>query len=137
MNAEQRKVRRMLNSVAVVGRLTSDPELRTTATGTNVTTFTLAVNRDYVKKGEQRQADFLDCVAWSNTAELICRYMKKGNQIAVSGSIQTRSFEDKEGKKRKITEILVNSVTFLPPYEAKKEDDVPLVEIADEDLPFD
>lgn len=126
----------MLNTVAVVGRLTADPELRTTATGTSVTTFTLAVNRDYVKKGEQRQADFLDCVAWTNTAELICRYMKKGSQMAVAGSIQTRSFEDREGKKRKVTEILVNSVTFLTPYEAKKEDDVPLVEIADEDMPF-
>jgi single-strand DNA-binding protein len=62
--------------------------------------------------------------------------MKKGSQMAVAGSIQTRNFEDKEGKKRKVTEILVNSVTFLTPYEAKKEDDVPLVEIADEDMPF-
>lgn len=130
--AERRRVRRMLNSVAIIGRLTADPELRTTATGANVTTFTLACNRDYVKKGEQRQADFIDCVAWNTTAEVVCKYLHKGSQAAVTGSLQTRNFEDRNGNKKKVTEVNVGSVTFLE----KKNETVPEVEFNDEDIPF-
>lgn len=122
----------MLNSVAIIGRLTADPELRTTATGANVTTFTLACNRDYVKKGEQRQADFIDCVAWNTTAEVVCKYLHKGSQAAVTGSLQTRNFEDRNGNKKKVTEINVASVTFL-----EKKESVPEVVADIEDLPFD
>lgn len=121
----------MLNTVAIIGRLTADPELRTTATGANVTTFTLACNRDYVKKGEQRQADFIDCVAWNTTAEVVCKYLHKGSQAAVTGSLQTRNFEDRNGNKKKVTEINVASVTFL-----EKKESIPEVEFSDEDIPF-
>ena len=130
----------MLNNVSVIGRLTADPELRTTTTGANVTTFTLAVARDYVKKGEQRQTDFLDCVAWNNTADLICKYLHKGSQAALSGNLQTRNFEDRNGNKRKVTEINVTGVTFLDKRETTTEtipEAVPEIVANDEDLPFD
>ena len=102
----------MLNQVAVMGRLTADPELRHTPNDVAVTTFTIAVNRSYVKQGAERQADFIDIVAWRNTAEFICRYFKKGQMMAVSGSIQTRTYTDKEGKNRKAFEIVADNVYF-------------------------
>ncbi len=102
----------MLNTVALMGRLTADPELRHTPNNIAVTTFTVAVNRSYVKQGAERQADFIDVVAWRHTAEFICRYFKKGQMIAVQGSIQTRSYVDKEEKKRKAVEIVADSVYF-------------------------
>lgn len=102
----------MLNNVALMGRLTSEPELRHTPNDIAVTTFTLAVNRSYVKQGAERQTDFIDVVAWRNTAEFICRYFKKGQMMAVAGSIQTRSYVDKEGKNRKVFEILADNVYF-------------------------
>ena len=123
----------MLNTVAIIGRLTADPELRTTTTGANVTTFTLACNRDYVKKGEQRPTDFIDCVAWNNTADLICKYLHKGSQTALTGNLQTRNFEDRNGNKRKVTEVNVNGVTFL---DKRKEEDVPEVEFDEDSIPF-
>ena len=91
----------MLNQVAIMGRLTADPELRHTPGEIAVTTFTVAVNRSYVKQGAERQADFIDVVAWRNTAEFVCRYFKKGQMIAVTGSLQTRTYQDREGKNRK------------------------------------
>ena len=102
----------MLNVVALLGRLTADPELRHTPQGVAVTTFTIAVNRSYVKQGQERQADFIDIVAWRNTAEFICKYFKKGQLMAVNGSIQTRTYQDKEGKNRKAFEILADNVYF-------------------------
>jgi single-strand DNA-binding protein len=102
----------MLNMVAIMGRLTADPELRHTTNSIPVTTFTLAVNRSYVKQGGERQTDFIDVVAWRNTAEFICRYFKKGQMMAVEGSIQTRTYTDKEGRYRKVFEILANNVYF-------------------------
>ncbi|MEA4911285.1 MAG: single-stranded DNA-binding protein [Oscillospiraceae bacterium] len=102
----------MLNQVALMGRLTADPELRHTPSEIAVTTFTLAVNRSYVKQGAERQTDFIDIVAWRNTAEFICKYFKKGQMMAVDGSIQTRTYTDKEGKNRKAFEILANNVYF-------------------------
>lgn len=102
----------MLNMVAIMGRLTTDPELRHTTNSIPVTTFTLAVNRSYVKQGGERQTDFIDVVAWRNTAEFICRYFKKGQMMAVDGSIQTRTYTDKEGRYRKVFEILANNVYF-------------------------
>lgn len=102
----------MINNSVLMGRLTATPELKSTASGVPVTSFTLAVERSFVKQGEERQADFIDCVAWRNTAEFISRYFQKGSMIAVTGSIQTRNFEDKNGNKRKATEVLVSQASF-------------------------
>ncbi|MDL2215635.1 single-stranded DNA-binding protein [Ruminococcaceae bacterium OttesenSCG-928-N02] len=108
----------MLNVVALMGRLTADPELRQTPQGTAVTTFTLAVERSYVKQGEQRQSDFIDIVAWRGTAEFVCRYFKKGSSMAVDGAIQTRTYTDKEGKNRKAFEIIANNIHFAGPKQS-------------------
>ena len=102
----------MLNCAAIMGRLTADPELHTTGTGVQVCSFTVAVDRSFVKQGEERQADFIDVVAWRNTAEFVCKYFRKGSMIAVDGSIQTRNYEDKNGNRRKSTELIANNVNF-------------------------
>ena len=95
-----------------MGRLTADPELRHTPNDIPVITFTLAVERSYAKSGEQRQADFIDIVAWRYTAEFVSRYFQKGQLVAIRGSIQTRTYTDKEGKKRKAFEIIADQVHF-------------------------
>lgn len=102
----------MLNVAALMGRLTANPELKYTSSGLSVTTFTIAVERSFVRQGEERQADFIDIVAWRNTAEFVCKYFKKGSMIAISGSIQTRTYQDKNGNNRKAVEILANNVNF-------------------------
>ena len=103
----------MLNVAAIVGRLAADPELRHTASGVAVTSFTLAVSRNYSRQGEERQTDWIDVVAWRNTAEFVCKYFTKGQMMAVTGSIQTRSYEDRSGNKRKAVEIQANDVSFV------------------------
>ena len=105
----------MLNVVALLGRLTADPELRKTPNGVSITTFTLAVNRSYVKQGGERQTDFIDIVAWRTTAEFITKYFKKGQMMALQGSLQTRTYEDKQGNKRKVTEVVADNVHFCTP----------------------
>ena len=100
----------MLNIVAIQGRLSADPELRTTQTGTPVCTFTLAVQRN-IKSGDEYPTDWIDCVAWKGTAEFICKYFQKGQLMAVNGSLQTRSYE-KDGVKRKVTQVVVQSAYF-------------------------
>lgn len=102
----------MLNVAAIMGRLTADPELRHTPNDVAVTTFTLAVDRSYARAGQERQTDFIDVVAWRNTAEFVCKYFQKGRMMAVTGSIQTRNYEDKQGNKRKAFEIVANDVSF-------------------------
>lgn len=102
----------MLNVAVVMGRLVADPELRHTPNNVSVTSFTLAVDRTYVKSGEERQTDFIDIVAWRGTADFICKYFRKGQMMAVHGSIQTRTFNDKDGNKRKAFEILADDVSF-------------------------
>lgn len=102
----------MLNFIVLMGRLTGDPELRHTPNNIAVTTFTIAVNRSYVKQGAERQTDFIDVVAWRNTAEFICKYFKKGQMMAVQGSMQTRTYLDKEGRNRKVFEVLADNVYF-------------------------
>ena len=102
----------MLNCVTMIGRLVADPELRNTPSGTAVTSFTIAVDRDFVKAGEERQADFIDIVAWQQKAEFITRYFRKGSFIAIQGSLQTRTYEDKNGNKRKAYEIIADKVSF-------------------------
>ena len=102
----------MLNVAVLMGRLVADPELRHTPNGIAVTTFTIAVDRGYAKAGAERQADFIDIVAWRGTAEFVCKYFRKGQMIAVEGSIQTRTYTDKDGNKRKAFEIQANNVSF-------------------------
>ena len=108
----------MLNVTVLMGRLVADPELRHTQSDTAVTSFTIAVDRSYVKSGAERQADFIDIVAWRSTAEFACKYFRKGQLIAVQGSIQTRSYQDKDGNKRKAFEIVADNVHFA---ESKKD----------------
>ncbi len=102
----------MINNVVLMGRLVATPELRSTGTGVSVASFTIAVERAFAKAGEQRQADFIDCVAWRQTAEFITRYFQKGSMIAVTGNIQTRNYEDKNGNKRKAVEVVVDNASF-------------------------
>lgn len=101
----------MLNTAIIMGRLTADPELRTTQSGLSVTSFTVAVDRNY-KNGDERQTDFINVVAWRGTADFVSRYFKKGQMIAVQGSIQTRGYEDKNGNKRTAVEIVADNVSF-------------------------
>ena len=102
----------MINNVVLMGRLVATPELRSTGTGKSVASLRLAVDRDFVRAGEQRQADFIDCIAWGTTAEFITRYFQKGSMIAVTGNIQTRNYEDKNGNKRKAVEVVVDTASF-------------------------
>lgn len=108
----------MLNVSVLMGRLVADPELRHTTSDIAVTSFTIAVDRSYVKSGAERQADFIDIVAWRNTAEFVCKYFRKGQLIAIQGSIQTRIYQDKDGNKRKVFEIVADNVHFA---ESKKD----------------
>lgn len=101
----------MLNTCILMGRLTADPELRTTQTGKSVASFSLAVDRDFQQNGE-KQADFISVVAWGKTAEFIDKYFCKGRMIAVVGRIQTRTYTDKDGNKRKAVEVVADKVSF-------------------------
>ena len=102
----------MLNCAVIMGRLTADPELRQTPNGVAVTTFTVAVDRGFIRQGEERKADFINVVAWRQTAEFVSRYFTKGSMIAVQGSIQTRTYDDKNGLKRYVVEIVADNVSF-------------------------
>lgn len=102
----------MINKVILVGRLTADPELRQTQSGISVTSFTVACNRSYSSGGE-RQADFINCVAWRQSAEFISKYFRKGNAIGVEGSIQTRKYTDKSGNNRVAVEVVVDNASFI------------------------
>lgn len=102
----------MLNNAVIMGRLVADPELRTTGSGISVSSFTVAVDRRFNRQGEDRQADFIDIIAWRQTAEFVCKYFRKGSMIAVQGYIQTRMYEDKNGNKRKAVEIVADNVSF-------------------------
>ncbi len=102
----------MLNTAIIMGRLVADPELRTTPNGLSVTSFTVAVDRRFARNNEERQADYIDIVAWRQTADFVTRFFRKGSMIAVQGSIQTRTYEDKNGNKRKAVEIVADQVSF-------------------------
>ena len=108
----------MFNLVVLTGRLTADPELKTTPNGVSVTSFSIAVERRY-KQGEERQADFINIVAWRSSAEFICKYFKKGSMIGIEGAIQTRKYQDKDGNNRTAFEVVANNVQFV---EFKKAD---------------
>ena len=103
-----------MNKAILVGRLTKDPELKMTEnTKREVCQFTIAVNRPYTNEDGERKADFINCVVWDKLAENLSKYQRKGNQVAVEGRIQTRNYEDKDGKKIYVTEIFVSNITFL------------------------
>ena len=139
-----------MNKAHLIGRLAAEPELRQTGSGIAVTSFTIAVDRPYSNSND-RATDWIDIVAWRKTAEFICRYFTKGDPIIIEGSIQTRTWEDKNGQKRKSVEIVADNVEFVPKNKgqnAAKEDaefeeampEVPKAEeftvVDDEDLPF-
>lgn len=101
-----------INKSILGGRLTADPELKQTASGISACTFTIAVNRKYSKDGQQ-EADFINCQAWRQTAEFICKYFKKGSSICIAGAIQTRSWTDNNGQKRYATEVVADEAYFV------------------------
>ena len=135
-----------LNKVILGGRLTAEPELKTTTSGVSVATFTIAVNRRYSK--EEQIADFINCVAWRQTAEFICRYFHKGSSICVSGEIQTRKWTNENGENRYATEVIVGEALFvdsknengtapnMAPPVADGGNDVEFEEVTDDELPF-
>jgi single-strand DNA-binding protein len=125
-----------MNKVILIGRLTKDPEIRYTQNNTPVCNFTLAVDRRFSK---DKQADFINCQAWQKTAEFISKYFQKGSMIAVVGRIQTRTWEDNEGKKRYITEVIVDEAYFTgskSKTETEKATDTWPPDYEDDDLPF-
>lgn len=109
----------MLNHITIMGRLTRDPELRRTASGVAVTNFSLAVDRDFGSKDGEKEADFIDCVAWRQTGEFVSKYFTKGRMAVVSGSLQIRSWTDKDGSKRRSAEVVADNVYFA---DSKKEE---------------
>ena len=102
----------MLNQIVLMGRLTRDPELRRTGSGIAVASFTLAVDRDYAAQGAERETDFVDIVAWRSTAEFVSKYFTKGRMAVVSGRLQIRNWQDKDGNKRRSAEVVANDVYF-------------------------
>ena len=102
----------MLNTIALMGRLTRDPELRRTQLGTAVTSFTLAVDRDFKDADGVKKVDFIDCVTWKSNAENAARYLAKGRMVSVKGRLQLRDWTDKDGNKRRSAEVIVNSIYF-------------------------
>lgn len=108
----------MINNVVLMGRMTADAVLRTTTSGTSVASFTVAVDRNY----KEKQTDFINIVAWKNTAEFVSKYFHKGDMIAVEGSIQIRAYEDKNGNKRTATEVIANNVSFCGGKTERKEE---------------
>ena len=135
-----------MNKVILIGNLTRDPELAETPNGAKVCRFAIAVSRDYANAEGTRETDFFNITVWNKRGETCARYLKKGNKVAVIGSIQTRSYEDKDGIKRSVTDIVANEVEFLTPKGAQTEedDDAPVVAsrrpqleaIDDNQLPF-
>ncbi len=112
-----------MNKVILVGNLTRDPELTETPSGIAVCRFSIAVTRDYANNEGTREADFFNITVWRGRAENCGRYLKKGNKVAVVGSLQTRSYEDKDGIKRNVTDIVASEVEFLTPKSAQVDSD--------------
>ena len=104
-----------MNRVILIGRLVKDPDFKKTQTDISYVSFTLAVNRNYQNKNGERQADFINCVAWRNTADAISRFFRKGMQVGIEGQIQTRTYDDMNGVRRYITEVLCDNFYFLEP----------------------
>lgn len=132
----------MINSVVLMGRLTADPELKYTQTGVEVCGFCIAVERRYQSKAGEKQTDFINIAAWRQTAAFVCKYFHKGQMIAVEGSIQTRSYDDKNGNKRSVTEVIADNISFCGSKSDNtavsstvSEPDIP-IDTNEDDLPF-
>jgi len=134
-----------MNKAVLIGNLTRDPELKTTAaTGSSVCNFTLAVQRRFKNQAGEREADFIPIVAWKQTAELCAKYLRKGSKVAVEGSIQTRNYDAQDGTRRYVTEIVANEVEFLTKAGEQRQESAPPpsdstappMQGIDEDLPF-
>lgn len=123
-----------MNKAIIIGRMTKDPEVRYTQSGTPVGTFTLAVDRR-VAKDKPKEADFIPCVVWGKTAEVVGKWCKKGKQIGVEGRIQVRSYDAKDGTKRYVTEVIVNDLELLGKSEGGNKQDG-REQLTDEDIPF-
>lgn len=102
----------MLNRIIIMGRMVRDPELRTTQSGTSVTSFTLAVNRDFKGQNGEEETDFIDVVAWRQTAEFVCKYFAKGRMAIAEGRLQIREWKDKDGNNRRTAEVVADNVYF-------------------------
>lgn len=129
----------MINKAIIIGRSTKDAEMRSTSTGKQVTTFTLAVDRDYKTAQGEREADFIPCVAWGKLAEIAGKYVTKGKQLAVAGIIETRNYEDNNGQRKYITEIIVSDMQLLGSrQDAQQQPQAPALEPVEtpDDLPF-
>lgn len=131
----------MLNNVVIMGRLTRDPELRRTQTGTAVTSFTMAVDRDFKSQSGEKETDFIDVVVWGKTAEFAANYFTKGRMAIVEGRLQARNWQDKDGNKRKTTEVVADRMYFGDSkQEGKKQlapaDDFCEIEDDGDPLPF-
>lgn len=133
----------MLNQVVLIGRITKDPELKRVqnADNTAYTLFSLAVNRDFKNQNGEYQTDFINCIAWRNQAEFIAKYLKKGYQICVIGSLQQRQYDDANGNKRTTYDVVVNRVDNLQPKDNTQDanqpaNQIPNSSIEDDDLPF-
>ena len=134
----------MINNVILLGRLTGTPELKQTRSGTLVTSFCIAVDRRFQKQGEEKQTDFINCVAWQKTAEFISKYFSKGDTIAVTGEIQTRKYKDGSGNNRTAVEVIINQASFCGGKNNNDEADgsgatfegFEPIEIMPDDLPF-
>lgn len=141
-----------MNKCIIIGRMTKDAEIYTTSGGIRLTRFSIAVTRDYADSNGDKQTDFFNCTAWRGLAEAIVKYVRKGDRIAIVGELQNRSYEDKAGVKRTVTEILVQEAEFLgnkqvsedkpgeTAYKPQKEgvslDTLKPISVADDDLPF-
>lgn len=131
----------MLNNVSLMGRLTDNPVLnQTRQSGALVTSFSIAIDRRFKRQGEERQTDFINCVAWQKTAEFISKYFNKGDMIAITGEIQTRKYEDAEGKPRTATEVIINNAYFCGSKNSEAaapvNNNVDDLNNFDDDLPF-
>ena len=123
----------MFNNYILMGRLTHPPKLKATPNGNNVVKFSLAVGWSKTTTDGEKQTDFIDCVAWNKTAEFICKYFKKGEPIIVEGRLETRQYEDKQGNKRKASEVIVREVNFCASKNNKDEQSEQKTELPKED----
>ena len=114
-----------MNRIHLIGNLTRDPEFSETAAGVAVCKFSTAVGRAYADQNGEKQTDFFNCTAWRQTADAVARYTKKGNKIAVIGSMQSRAYEDRQGVKKTVWEVQVSEIEFLSPHEAQEKESEP------------
>lgn len=126
-----------MNKVVLIGNLTRDPEMAETSNGVKVCRFSIAVNRDYSNSGGTKATDFFNITAWRGLADNCGKYLKKGRKVAIVGSLQNRTYEDKDGNKRAVMDIMASDVEFLTPAEkAEPKPAYTLTPVDDEDLPF-